>query len=84
MPLAAFHRAQLPPLLLPPELPDRAADLLPPELLPPTLLPVEPLETPSPPREIVELPDDVRTGVPSRGTVVVPPLTVWPSPPLPP
>ena len=50
--------------------------MLPPELLPPTLLPVELLETPRPPRVTVELPDDVRTFVPSFGTVVVPPLTV--------
>ena len=58
--------------------------MLPPELLPPTLLPVELLETPRPPRVTVELPDDVRTRVPSFGTVVVPPLTVCPIVPVPP
>ena len=71
--------------MLPPELdPTEPPDLLPPELLPPTLLPLVLLETPRPPRVTVELPDDVRTGVPSLGTVVVPPLTVWPIVPVPP
>ena len=70
--------AQLPLLVPPPREP--------PDLLPPPVPPeVDERETPRPPRVTVLLPDDVRTAVPSRGTVVVPPLTGCPivrEPPL--